>query len=74
MMVAGSWIHAIWIASLIGVLLMTIFGTDAVRRQASDVYFMRALGMMAVGLLMYCCLATRLSVEMRTDAATPRNR
>src|SRR5262249_20288888 len=52
MMVAGSWIHAIWIASLIGVLLMTIFGTDAVRRQASDGYFMRALGMMAVGLLM----------------------
>jgi hypothetical protein len=51
MAVAGSWIHAIWIASLIGLLLMTIFGTDAVRRQAGDVFLMRAVGLMAVGLL-----------------------
>jgi hypothetical protein len=31
---------------------MAVFGTEGVRRQAGDVYLVRALGLMAVGLLM----------------------
>jgi hypothetical protein len=34
--VAGSWVHVIWIASLIGLVLMLVFGTEAVRRQAGS--------------------------------------
>src|SRR5215470_17096064 len=51
MAVALSWVHMIWLASLIGLVLMAVFGTHAVRRQASDVFLMRAVGLMAVGLL-----------------------
>jgi hypothetical protein len=49
--VAGSWVHVIWIASLIGLVLMLVFGTEAVRRQAGEVYVMRTLGLLAVVLL-----------------------
>jgi hypothetical protein len=31
--VAGSWVHVIWIASLIGLVLMLVFGTEAARRE-----------------------------------------
>jgi len=51
MAVALSWVHTIWLASLIGLVLMAVFGTHAVRRQAGDVFLMRAVGLMAVGLL-----------------------
>jgi hypothetical protein len=49
--VAGSWVHVIWIASLIGLVLMLVFGTEAVRRQAREVYVVRTLGLLAVVLL-----------------------
>lgn len=45
--VAGSWVHMIWIASIIGLALMFVFGTEAVRRQAGEVYVVRALGLLA---------------------------
>src|SRR5262245_23823608 len=36
--VVGSWVHVIWIASIIGLALMLVFGTEAIRRQAGEVY------------------------------------
>ena len=52
MAVVGSWVHAIWIASLVGLVLMLVFGTETVRRQAGDVVLVQTLGLLAVGLLM----------------------
>jgi hypothetical protein len=49
--VAGSWVHVIWIASLIGLVLMFVFGTEAVRRQAGEVLVVRTFGLLAVVLL-----------------------
>jgi hypothetical protein len=39
--VAGSWVHVIWIASLIGLVLMLVFGTEAVQCQAFEVLVVR---------------------------------
>jgi hypothetical protein len=50
--VVGGWVHVIWIASLVGFVLMFSFGSDAVRRQANDIYFVRTLGLMAAVLVM----------------------
>jgi hypothetical protein len=41
--VAARWVHVVWLASLIGLVLMLVLGTETVRRQAG--------GLMAVGLL-----------------------
>jgi hypothetical protein len=48
---AGSWVHAIWIASLVGLVLMLVFGTEALRRQAGEVLVVRTFGILAVVLL-----------------------
>jgi hypothetical protein len=47
--VAGGWVHGIWIVSLIGMLLVLIFGSEAV--QVSDIYLVRTLGLLAAGLV-----------------------
>jgi len=46
--VAGKWLHVVWIVSLIGMVLVLAFGSDAMRRQAGDFYFVRTLGLLAV--------------------------
>jgi hypothetical protein len=48
---AGTWVHVTWIASLIGLVLMLVFGTEAVRRLAGEVIVVRTLGLLAVVLL-----------------------
>jgi hypothetical protein len=50
--VAGHWVHGVWIVSLIGLVLMSVFGSDAVQRQAGDVYLVRTLGLLAAGFAM----------------------
>src|SRR5262245_34977458 len=50
--VVGSWVHVVWIASIIGLALMLVFGTEAVRRQAGEVYVVRALGLLAAVFLL----------------------
>jgi hypothetical protein len=50
--VAGSWLHVIWIVSVIGMVLVLVFGSETLRRQAGDVYFVRTLGLVAVALVM----------------------
>jgi hypothetical protein len=47
--VAGHWLHGIWALSIICLLLVSVFGSDAVQRQAGDVYLMRTLGLLAAG-------------------------
>jgi len=48
---AGKWVHAVWIASLIGLVLMMVSGSEDMRRQAGDVYVLRFFGLVAVALL-----------------------
>jgi hypothetical protein len=50
--VTGGWVHGIWIVSLIGLVLVLIFGSEAVQRQVSDIYLVRTLGLLAVGLVL----------------------
>ena len=50
--VAGKWVHAIWIVSLLGLVLIAVFGSEAVQRQAGDIWFVRTLGLLAVGFAM----------------------
>jgi hypothetical protein len=50
--VAGGWVHGVWIISLIGLLLVLVFGSKAVQRQMSDIYLVRTLGLLAVGLVL----------------------
>jgi hypothetical protein len=48
--VAGRWLHRFWIVSIIGLTLVFVFGTEAVRRLAFDVYFVRTSALVAVAL------------------------
>jgi hypothetical protein len=48
--VAGAWLHAIWIASLVGMGLVLTLGSDTLRKQANDVYFIRTLWLLAAAL------------------------
>jgi hypothetical protein len=48
--VAGHWVHGIWIVSIIGMLLIFVFGSDTLRREASDIYIVRTLGLLGAGL------------------------
>jgi hypothetical protein len=48
--VAGGWLHVIWIVSLIGMVLTSVFGSDTVQRQVRDIYFVRTLGLLGAGL------------------------
>jgi hypothetical protein len=50
--VAGGWVHAVWIVSLIALILIFVFGSEALRRQASDIYLVRTLGLLAAGFAM----------------------
>jgi hypothetical protein len=50
--VAGGWVHGIWMVSLIGMVLVLIFGSEAVQRQVSDIYLARTLGLLALGLVL----------------------
>jgi hypothetical protein len=50
--VAGGWVHAVWIISLIGLLLVLVFGSKAVQHQVSDIYLVRTLGLLTVALVM----------------------
>jgi hypothetical protein len=50
--VAGHWLHGIWALSIICLVLVSVFGSDAVQRQAGDVYLMRTLGLLAAGFAM----------------------
>jgi uncharacterized membrane protein len=45
--VAGRWVHGSWIVSLLGLVLIILVGSEAVRRQAAEVYLVRTLGLMA---------------------------
>jgi hypothetical protein len=47
--VAGHWLHGVWALSLICLVLVSVFGSDAVQRQAGDVYLVRTLGLLAAG-------------------------
>src|SRR5262249_4002189 len=49
--VAGAWLHAIWLASLVGMGLVLALGSDALRKQANDVYFIRTLWLLAAALI-----------------------
>jgi hypothetical protein len=49
--VAGAWLHAIWIASLVGMGLVLALGSDALRKQANDIYFIRTLWLLAAVLI-----------------------
>jgi hypothetical protein len=49
--VAGSWLHVIWIVSVIGMLFVLVFGSETLRRRAVDVYFVRTVGLLAVALV-----------------------
>ena len=44
--------HGIWIVSLIGMVLVFVFGNKAVQRQVSDIYLVRTLGLLALGLVL----------------------
>jgi hypothetical protein len=48
--VAGAWLHVVWIASLVGMVLISVFGSDALQRQMRDIYFVRTLGLLGAGL------------------------
>jgi hypothetical protein len=50
--VAGKWLHVVWFVSVIGLVLMFVFGSKAVRNQAGDVYLVRTLGLLAVAFAM----------------------
>jgi hypothetical protein len=50
--VAGHWVHGIWIVSIIGLTLMLVLGSDAVRQQAGDIYLVRTLGLLAAAFIM----------------------
>jgi hypothetical protein len=50
--VAGHVVHGVWIVSVIGMLLIFVFGSEAVQRQAGDIYLVRTLGLLAVVLVM----------------------
>jgi hypothetical protein len=47
--VAGVWLHGVWIFSIIGMVLISVFGSEALQRQASDIYLVRALALLAAG-------------------------
>jgi hypothetical protein len=55
--VAGSWLHGFWIVSIIGLTLVLVFGSEAVRRLAFDVYFVRTLALFAVALVIVVATA-----------------
>jgi len=57
MVVAAKWVHVVWIASLVGLVLMLVFGTEAVRRQTGEVLLVRTLGVLAVVLLVMPLIA-----------------
>src|SRR5262245_17752155 len=65
---AGSWVHVIWIASLIGLALMFVFGTEAVRLQAGEVYVVRTLGLLVAAFLLVplACLFKFLAWWLKT--------
>jgi hypothetical protein len=46
--VAGKWLRAVWIVSIVALVLMNAFRSEAVRRQAGDIYLVRTLGLVAV--------------------------
>jgi len=48
----GGWVHGIWIVSLIGMLLVLVFGSEPVKRRVSDIYLVRTLGLLAAGLVL----------------------
>jgi uncharacterized membrane protein len=49
--VAGSWLHVVWIVSLIGMVLVLVFGSETMRRQAGDIYIVRTLWLLAAALV-----------------------
>jgi uncharacterized membrane protein len=41
-------VHGSWIVSLLGLVLIILVGSEAVRRQAAEVYLVRNVGLVAV--------------------------
>jgi hypothetical protein len=50
--VAGKWVHGVWIVSIIGLVFVSVFGGEAVQRQAGDIYLVWTLGLLAVAFAM----------------------
>jgi hypothetical protein len=50
--VAGAWLHGVWILSLIGMVLISVFGSEALQGQVGDIYLVRTLGLLGAGLAM----------------------
>src|SRR5262249_3614248 len=65
---AGRWVHGIWIVSLVAVVLVMLFGSEAVRRLVAEVYLVRTLGLVAAGLAMMTLggLLTFVALWLRT--------
>jgi hypothetical protein len=52
MAVVGKWMHGVWIVSLIGLVIISVLGSESVQRQTSDIYLVRTLGLIAAAWVM----------------------
>jgi hypothetical protein len=68
--VAGRWLHRFWIVSIIGLTLVFVFGTEAVRRLAFDVYFVRTLALVAAALAIVAATALLTFISRRSYFST----